>query len=151
MPQCQFLFSAVFVFQKSCTVNILGIARDKIPGSYFSVTKPEPEGEQQRANRVARHGPGAANPWPAPALCLGPLASVDSASSPIYSPPRENPRHQRRNPRKAPSRPSSQTLVRGTEVSVLAHCRDGELPPDPSPSTPPPSPSPLLTPMMRRE
>src|SRR3954447_20970463 len=45
MPQCQFLFSAVFVFQKSCTGNILGIARDKNPISYFSVTKPEPEGQ----------------------------------------------------------------------------------------------------------
>ena len=40
---------------------------------------------------------------------------------------------------------------RGTEVSVPAPCRDGELPPEPSPSTPLPSPSPLLTPMMRRE
>jgi hypothetical protein len=39
----------------------------------------------------------------------------------------------------------------GTEVSVLAPCRDGELPPEPSPLTPPPSSSPLLTPMMRRE
>ena len=40
---------------------------------------------------------------------------------------------------------------RGTEVSVPARCRDGELPPESSPSTPPPSSSPLLTPMMRRE
>jgi hypothetical protein len=40
---------------------------------------------------------------------------------------------------------------RGTEVSVPAPCRDGELPLEPSPSTPPPSPSPLLSPMMRRE
>jgi hypothetical protein len=39
----------------------------------------------------------------------------------------------------------------GTEVSVPAPCRDGELPPEPSPSTPPPSSSPLLSPMMRRE
>jgi hypothetical protein len=38
-----------------------------------------------------------------------------------------------------------------TEVSVLAPCRDGKLPPEPSPSTPPPSPSLLLSPMMRRE
>jgi hypothetical protein len=29
MPQCQFLFSAVFVFQKSYTGNILGIGRNK--------------------------------------------------------------------------------------------------------------------------
>jgi hypothetical protein len=39
----------------------------------------------------------------------------------------------------------------GTEVSVPAPCRDGELPPEPSPSTPLPSSSPLLSPMMRRE
>jgi hypothetical protein len=41
--------------------------------------------------------------------------------------------------------------VRGTEVSVLAPCRDRELPTEPSPSTPPPSSYPLLSPMMRRE
>jgi hypothetical protein len=48
--------------------------------------------------------------------------------------------------------------VQGTEVSVPVPCRDGELPPGPSPSTPLPSPltplpspSTLLTPMMRRE
>jgi hypothetical protein len=40
---------------------------------------------------------------------------------------------------------------RGTEVSVLAPCRDGELSAEPSSSTPPPSPSSLLSPMMRRE
>jgi hypothetical protein len=41
--------------------------------------------------------------------------------------------------------------VRGTEVSISAPCWDGELPPEPSPSTPLPSPSSLLSPMMRRE
>jgi hypothetical protein len=43
---------------------------------------------------------------------------------------------------------------RGTEVSLPAPCRDGELPLEPSPSTPStplPSPSTLLSPMMRRE
>jgi hypothetical protein len=40
---------------------------------------------------------------------------------------------------------------RGTGVSVPAPCRDGELPLEPSPSTPPPSSSSLLSPMMRRE
>jgi hypothetical protein len=39
----------------------------------------------------------------------------------------------------------------GIEVSVLAPCQDGELPPEPPPSTPPPSSSPLLSPMMTRE
>jgi hypothetical protein len=41
--------------------------------------------------------------------------------------------------------------VWGIEVSVPAPCRDGELPPEPSLSTPLPSPSSLLSPMMRRE
>jgi hypothetical protein len=50
---------------------------------------------------------------------------------------------------------------RGIEVSVPAPCRDGEVPPEPSPSTlsppspslstSPPSPPMLLFPMMRRE
>jgi hypothetical protein len=40
--------------------------------------------------------------------------------------------------------------VWGKEVSIQALCRDGELPPEPSPSTPPPSSSPLLSPVMRR-
>jgi hypothetical protein len=43
---------------------------------------------------------------------------------------------------------------RGTEVSIPAPCRDGEVPPEPSPltpSTPPPCPLMLLSPMMRRE
>jgi hypothetical protein len=40
---------------------------------------------------------------------------------------------------------------RETKISVPAPYRDGELPPEPSPSTPPPSLLTLLTPMMRRE
>ena len=35
MPQCQFLFSAVFVFQKSYTGNILGIGQFEDRRSYF--------------------------------------------------------------------------------------------------------------------
>ena len=35
MPQCQFLFSAVFVFQKSYTGNILGIGQFKDRSSDF--------------------------------------------------------------------------------------------------------------------
>ena len=106
MPQCQFLFSAVFVFQKSCTGNILGIARDKAPVPYFSVTKTKPEGEQQGASQVARQGPGAANPWPAPGLCLGPPGLRRPRPFAIYSPSRENPKHPIRNPRKVPTSPS---------------------------------------------
>ena len=45
MPSASFLFSAVSLFQKSYIENILGIARDKNPGSYFPVTYTESKGE----------------------------------------------------------------------------------------------------------
>jgi hypothetical protein len=35
------LFSAIFVFQKSCTVNILGIGQNEFLKSYFSRNLPE--------------------------------------------------------------------------------------------------------------
>jgi hypothetical protein len=41
MPQCQFLFSAVFVFQKSYTGNILGIERNKSQTSRYLPKLPE--------------------------------------------------------------------------------------------------------------
>src|SRR3954469_22545971 len=72
MPQCQFLFSAVCVFQKSCTENILGIARDKLPVPYNHVMKTVPEDDLRGASQVARPYPGAARAWPAPGWRLGP-------------------------------------------------------------------------------
>src|SRR3954447_10979741 len=39
MPQCQFMFSAIFVFQKTGTGNILGIAWDQLPALLNHVTK----------------------------------------------------------------------------------------------------------------
>ena len=66
MPQCQFLFSAVFVFQKSCTGNILGTGRNKSRSSYFHVTKTESEGESKKRHEAASPalaaGPGLATP-----------------------------------------------------------------------------------------
>src|SRR3954464_11473533 len=72
MPQCQFLFSVVFVFQKSCTGNILGIARDKLLVPYNHVTKTVPEDDLRGASQVARPHPCAARAWPAPGWRLGP-------------------------------------------------------------------------------
>src|SRR4051795_9013602 len=66
MPQCQFLFSAVFVFQKSCTGNILGIAWDKLPVPLNHVTKTVPEGDLWGAARWP--DPTQARPDPSPRL-----------------------------------------------------------------------------------
>ena len=60
------LFSAVFVFQKSCTGNILGIGRNKSQSQYFTVTKTKSEGETKRSHRGAKPPLGAARPGPAP-------------------------------------------------------------------------------------
>src|SRR3954452_9050335 len=100
MPQCQFLFSAVSVFLKSCTGNILRIAWDKLPALLNHVTKTVSEGDLRGAAR-----------WPDPTQArpnlgarLGGIwahqGAPDSASSPIYSLFWENPRDRRENPRK---------------------------------------------------
>ena len=69
MPSASFLFSA-FSFQKSYTGNILGIARDKNPGSYFPVTYTESKGETEEGHE-APTPPGGAGPPGAPAHGVG--------------------------------------------------------------------------------
>src|SRR3954447_20164142 len=66
MPQCQFLFSAVFVFQKSCTGNILGIAWEKLLVPLNHVTKTVSEGDLRGAARWP--DPIQARPDPGPRL-----------------------------------------------------------------------------------
>src|SRR3954462_8284823 len=68
MPQCQFLFSAVFVFQKSCIGNILGIAWDKLPALLNHVTKIVSEKDLRGAasgHTPPRHGQTLARAWAA--------------------------------------------------------------------------------------
>src|SRR4051794_9396437 len=100
MPQYQFLFSAVFVFQKSCTGNILGFAWDKLPALLNHVTKIVSEGDRRGAARWP--DPTQARPNPGPRLggIWAHQGAPDSASSPIYSLFRENPRDPRENQRK---------------------------------------------------
>jgi hypothetical protein len=60
MPQCQFIFSAVFVFQKSYTGHILGIGRNKSQSSYLPDTKTESKGETENSHKAATPWGGAA-------------------------------------------------------------------------------------------
>jgi hypothetical protein len=53
MPQCQFLFSAIFVFQKSYTGNILEIGRNEIQSSYLPDTKTETKAETESSHEAA--------------------------------------------------------------------------------------------------
>jgi hypothetical protein len=76
MPQCQFLFSAVFVFQKSYTGNILGIGRNERRSPYLPDTKTESKGEMEGGPEGSRTigwrgpplaaPPGGVDPWSTP-------------------------------------------------------------------------------------
>jgi hypothetical protein len=59
MPQCQFLFSAIFVFQKSYTGNILGIGRNEARSSYFFRHETESKAETEEGQEVATPPGGA--------------------------------------------------------------------------------------------
>jgi hypothetical protein len=80
------LFSAVFVFQKRYTGNILGIERNKSRSSYFSrhetESKAETEGSRgQPHHRVARPALGPRHQVVGP-----PSPPPDAALPPVYSP-----------------------------------------------------------------
>jgi hypothetical protein len=86
------LFSAVFVFEKSYTGNILEIRRNKSRTSYFyrSFAKTEDEMEGARG----RPHPRVAQPRPGPRHqgVSRPGPPHDAALPPIYSPRREKPK-----------------------------------------------------------
>ena len=72
MPQCQFLFSAVFGFRK-VTQEIfseLDVTKANIP--IFTVPKQRTEDEMKKGSRAATPYLGAAYPWPAPSVGVGP-------------------------------------------------------------------------------
>jgi hypothetical protein len=73
MPQCQFLFSAIFVFKESYKGNILGIGRNKSRSSYLSDTKTESKGETKPSQEAATPWDDAAYPLAAPGLGVAPL------------------------------------------------------------------------------
>jgi hypothetical protein len=72
MPQCQFLFSTIFVFQKSYTGNILGIGQNKSQSSYFADTKMESKGETEKSYEPATPGGGATPLLATPPHGVGP-------------------------------------------------------------------------------
>jgi hypothetical protein len=69
MSQCQFPVFAIFVFQKSYTVNMLRIGRNKIQSSYFYRSVMESKEEMEGCQRAvapphgAGHPPGRAGAW----------------------------------------------------------------------------------------
>jgi hypothetical protein len=104
MPQCQFLFSAVFVFQKSYTGNILGIGRNKAWSSYFPDTRWSPKQRRRRARRWPHHLVARVHPWSRHHLVRALLVPSDIAPPPINSPRGKNPKWIGLSPRKVPQR-----------------------------------------------
>ena len=152
MPQCQFPVFCCFCFQKSTSANILGIGRNESPRPYFFRSVPEDrrgvdEG-QQGAHTIGRRGAPLCR---AAIWCGGPAAPPTLPLRLYIAPDAKTLKEQVIFQKGFRSAAAIDDKFRGTEVSVPARCRDGELPPESSPSTPPPSSSPLLTPMMRRE
>jgi hypothetical protein len=88
------LFSAVFVFQKCYTGNILGIGRNKFLKSYFF---PEASRDPKRSRRGATRAPhtraARPSPWPRPLCVRVPRATSDDAPSPIKTPRRKKPKN----------------------------------------------------------
>ena len=61
--------------------------------------------------------------------------STDVAPSPIYSPRGVNPKTRSQFPRRVPQRRRHRRQVSGDRISIPVPCRDGEVPPESSPST----------------
>jgi hypothetical protein len=94
MPPCQFPVSAVFVFQKSYTGNILGIGRNKSRTSYYLTKLPEDRRGEGGGRHRAASPPGARpSPWPCRPMVRAPWSTSDAAPSPIKTPRREKPKH----------------------------------------------------------
>jgi hypothetical protein len=85
------LFSAIFMFQKSYTGNILGIRRNKSRSSYFYQHEMESKAETEGgASRQAHHRVERPTPGPLHQVVWPPGPPPDAALPPIYSPRREN-------------------------------------------------------------
>jgi hypothetical protein len=86
------LFSAIFVFQKCYTGNIIGIGRNKSRTSYFyrsfAKTEDETEGGQEPGSPYG----GATQPWPCHHMVRPDGPPSDAALSPIKSPQWEKPK-----------------------------------------------------------
>ena len=117
MPQCQFLFSAVFVFQKSCSGNILGIGRKSTEVPISPTRTRSPKGRRRSARRRPHKGSARPHLLPRRGCVWAPRVPSAAALSPIYFPRRENPKYLSHVPRKVPEAPSSSTLAReGSET-----------------------------------
>jgi hypothetical protein len=87
-----YLFSTVFVFQKSYTGNILGIERNKSRTSYFYRCFAKTEDKTEGGQGPATPQGARPSPWPRPPMVRAPGPPPDVAPSPIKFPRHEKPK-----------------------------------------------------------
>jgi hypothetical protein len=94
MPQCQFLFSAIFVFRKVSQEIFLELDEIKVEVPIFSDTRRSPK-QRRRGARGWPHPPPMARPRPSPhwGMVWAPGPLPDIAPPHIYSPRWENPKY----------------------------------------------------------
>ena len=151
MPQCQFLFSTVFDSRKVTKEIFSESTKEVILRSFAPEDSRSQKGTPGRG-LVGPHHPQARVPPGRAWEGCGPPGGPPAPPFRLYiAPDAKTLGLSPKPPGKFRRRRYIEAKFRGTEVSVPAPCRDGEVPPEGSPSTPLPSPSPLLTPMMRSE
>ena len=130
--------------RKGPKMKVLG----KIWENYRNSKRPEDPGSQKESRRGATrwsHPPRRGLAWPVPGHGVGPSGTASHRLFRLYILSDTKTIKQSASiHEKFQSTATIADEIRGTEVSILAPCQDGELPPEPSSS-------PLLTPMMRRE
>ena len=119
------LFSAVFGFRKSIKEIFSELDETKDIVNNITRRSRSPKGSRSRPTRGPRHTRARPRVGPRPPMAWWPPSATDAASSPIYSPRRENPITVDHIPRKVPSRPSSSISDRGSSDVLPAPCRRG--------------------------
>ena len=117
MPQCQFLFSAVFGFRQVVLEIFSELDETKIQGPIFLSRTRSPKERRRGAPRRPHHVVARVPPLARRHVVRSPRASTDAAPLPIYSYIRENPKYPSHIPRKFPEPPPPSTLTReGSET-----------------------------------
>jgi hypothetical protein len=125
------LFSAVFLFQKSYTRNILGIGQNKSQSSYFSRSVTESKAETEGSQRVAMPPHGAGHPQAAPGAGVGPWSTSWCRPSAYIFPSMGKPkRRQSIYMKHTASRHRHRRKIGRVQKLFPAPCRRGESPPE---------------------
>jgi hypothetical protein len=125
------LFSAVFVFQKSYTGNILRIGWNKSRTSYYLTKLPKDRRGDRGGHRPATQQGGAASPWPAPPTCEATLVHLWRCPFAYKDPPDEKNLSTRSIFQKHIAiRRRRRLEIRRVQKLFPAPCRRGESPPE---------------------